>query len=495
MEAVFLKLVNLSLAAGWLVLAVLVLRLAFRRAPRWAFCLLWGLVALRLVCPVSPRSPLSLIPSAQPLPPEILCTARPQIDSGFDVVDRAVNPILAQALAPSPAASANPTQIWSFLLARVWLVGVAAMGGYALVSYVRLKRRVATATRLRDNIRQSEGAAVPFVLGMVHPVIYLPYGLAEEDLTHVIAHEQAHICRRDHWWKGLGFLLLSVYWFHPLLWVAYVVFCRDMERACDERAVRTMGKEERRGYSAALLHCSVRGQRTGACPLAFGEVGVKERVRAIMEYRPTTRRRMASALAVCAVAAVCFLTHPPARRVFLAGESGASGPDPRRTVAWIAELERLESASQLCVNGDQAPLRLTAGLRWEDGQAVRFFYGRNGATYSARLWWSAAEDRYRVTEAEPWPEQSRVFSLQTYLEALRYLPREAVEALAPGAAGYSVTLAEEGTPESLPGSISYHANGVGETEGWYIHLEVLPRYEGAGGPEGDALHLFYGEAE
>ena len=182
MEAVFLKLVNLSISAGWLVLAILVLRLVFRKAPRWTFCLLWGLVALRLVCPFSVKSALSLIPSAQTLPREILYTAAPRIDSGVAAIDGAVNPILGKVMAPAAAASANPTQVWSFILAWAWAVGVAVMALYALVSFLLLKRRVATATLLRENIRQSERVDSPFVLGLVRPVIYLPYRMAEEEL-------------------------------------------------------------------------------------------------------------------------------------------------------------------------------------------------------------------------------------------------------------------------------------------------------------------------
>ena len=217
MEAVFLKLVNLSIAAGWLVLAVMVLRLVLRKAPKWIFCLLWALVALRLVCPVSIESALSLIPSAQTLPPEILYTAAPQINSGIPAINSAVNPVLDQSMTPVPGASVNPTQVWSFLLSCVWIAGVAIMALYALVSYWLIKRRVATATLLRENIKQSEYVDSPFVLGLFRPVIYLPYGMAEDDRAYVVAHERAHIRRKDHWWKPLGFLLLSVYWFNPLL--------------------------------------------------------------------------------------------------------------------------------------------------------------------------------------------------------------------------------------------------------------------------------------
>lgn len=310
MEELFLTLVNLSLTASWLVLAVLVLRLLLRKAPRWSFCLLWGLVALRLMFPFSLESPFSLVPSTQPLPREILHTATPQIQSGIPAVNSAVNPILQEALAPAAGASVNPTQVWSFLLSQIWLAGMVVLLLYALISWLLLKRQLATATLLEDNIRQSEQVGSPFVLGLFRPVIYLPYHIAEEDLTYVLAHERTHIRRLDHWWKLLGFVLLAVYWFHPLMWVAYLLFCRDLEGACDEKAIRALNQEERRGYSTALLNCSIRRRPVAPCPLAFGEAGVKSRVKAVMHYKKPAFWVVVIALIACMGAAVCFLTTP-----------------------------------------------------------------------------------------------------------------------------------------------------------------------------------------
>ena len=311
MEALFLKLVNLSLTAGWLVLAVVVLRLIFRKAPRWIFCALWGLVALRLICPVSVESVLSLIPSAEPLPQDIIYTATPHIDSGIEMVDRVVNPILMDSLgAAGPLTSANPTQIWSFILAHVWVIGAAAMLLYALASFLLLKRRVSTATLLQKGVKQSERVVSPFVLGIFRPVVYLPYGISGDDLEHVLAHEQAHIRRRDHWWKPVGFLLLSVYWFNPLMWVAYVLLCRDIEAACDEKVIKGMEKDLRRAYSTALLNCSVHRRSIAACPLAFGETGVKSRIRNVMNYKKPAVWMILLAVVVAIIAAVCLLTNP-----------------------------------------------------------------------------------------------------------------------------------------------------------------------------------------
>ncbi len=310
MEALFLKIINLSLTASWLVLAVLLFRLLFRKAPKWIYCLLWGLVGLRLLIPFSPESIFSLVPSAAPLPDEIIYTAHPTINSGITIIDSAVNPILSQSLTPSAGASANPTQIWSAALSVLWVVGVAVMLLYTLISYALLRRRVATATKLRDTIKESEKVDSPFVLGIIRPTIYLPYQMNEADREYVIAHEQAHIRRGDHLYKPLGFLLLSVYWFNPVLWVAYVLLCRDIEGACDEKVIAEMETDQRRAYSTALLNCSVHRRRIAACPLAFGEVGVKERVKGVMFYQKPAFWLVCLAVLACVAVALCFMTNP-----------------------------------------------------------------------------------------------------------------------------------------------------------------------------------------
>lgn len=300
----------MSLTASWLVLAVAAVRLLFRKTPKWILCLLWGLVALRLVCPVSLESTLSLVPSAEPLPPEIIDTAWPEIHSGIPAVDAAVNPVLEASLTPEGLTSANPTQIWSFLFSRVWVLGMGVMLLYTLVSYLLLKRRVCTAVPLEKGVKQSEFVDSPFVLGIYRPVIYLPFGLAEGDLAYVLAHERAHIRRHDHWWKPMGFLLLSVYWFNPVMWVAYILLCRDIEAACDEKVIRDLEPDGRRAYSTALLNCSVHRRRIAACPLAFGEAGVKARIQNVMNYKKPAFWMILTALLLSAGVAVCFLTDP-----------------------------------------------------------------------------------------------------------------------------------------------------------------------------------------
>ena len=312
MAAVFLKLLNLSISASWLVLAVLALRLVLRRAPKWVNVLLWGMVALRLMLPFSVESALSLIPSAETVSPAVVqFDPAPTITSGVSVIDNAVNPALSEHFAAAPTASVNPLYVWTEIAGWVWLIGLGAMLLYALVSYLRLRRRVSVSLPIQDHIYLCDAISSPFILGVVKPRIYLPSGLDEVQRQNVLAHEQAHLARRDHWWKPLGFALLAVYWFNPVLWLAYTLLCRDIELACDERVIRTMDESAVKTYSTVLLACSMPRKAVITCPLAFGEVGVKERVRNALHYKKPAFWVVAASVAVCVVVAVCFLTDPP----------------------------------------------------------------------------------------------------------------------------------------------------------------------------------------
>ena len=312
MAAVFLKLLNLSISASWLVLAVLVLRLVSKRSPKWVNVLLWGIVALRLVLPFSIESALSLIPSAETVSPAaVQFDPAPTITSGVSVIDNAVNPSLSEHFAAVPTASVNPLYVWAYLAGWVWLIGLGAMLLYALVSYLRLRRRVSVSLPVQDHIYLCDAIPSPFILGVVKPHIYLPSGLDEVQRQNVLAHEQAHLARRDHWWKPLGFALLAVYWFNPVLWLAYTLLCRDIELACDERVIRTMDESAVKTYSTVLLACSMPRKAVITCPLAFGEVGVKERVRNALHYKKPAFWVVAASVTVCVVVAVCFLTDPP----------------------------------------------------------------------------------------------------------------------------------------------------------------------------------------
>ena len=311
MNELFLKIINMSISASWLVLAVLIFRLILKKVPKWVNVLLWGIVAIRMICPFSFESALSLIPSAETIPLDIEMAAKPTIDSGVPAINSVVNPVLSSFAPPQHVlTSANPLQIWIPILNIIWLVGVSTFLLYTAVSYWRLRRKVDTSVRYKDNIFQSENVGSPFVLGIIKPRIYLPFNMNGQDLEHVVAHEQAHIRRRDHWWKPLGFLLLTIHWFNPLMWLAYVLLCRDIELACDEKVIKELDNEQRADYAQALVVCSVNRPMIAACPLAFGEVGVKDRVKSVMNYKKPAFWVIIIAVIACVIVAVCFLTNP-----------------------------------------------------------------------------------------------------------------------------------------------------------------------------------------
>ena len=300
--------VNRSISAGWIVLVVIFLRRIFQNAPKQITLTFWWIVALRLVIPFSIESAFSLIPSEQSILPEKLYGSGQMVNTGVDVIDRVVSPAVDAALTQS--ISAGQLRSWTEGLAIVWLSGVMVLMVYGLLSYRRLVYRVNTAVKVRDNIYCSEYAKSPFVLGFRQPKIYLPFHLSEKIQTHVIAHEQEHIYRSDHQIKAAGFLLLSVYWFNPLLWLAYVLLCRDIEYACDEQVISKLQPEQRAEYAEALLSCSVPRRGVAACPIAFGEQGVKGRIVNVLNYRKAGQGLILLAAAACVVVAVAFLTSP-----------------------------------------------------------------------------------------------------------------------------------------------------------------------------------------
>ena len=319
MSELFLRLLNMSINAGWLVLVVLLARQLLKHVPKAIHVGLWALVGIRLLLPVSFESVLSLLPSAQTVPTDILSTESPKIESGVPVINEVINPVIDGAFAPVAGDSVNPMQTFTGIAANVWVVGMVLMMIYAFMSYLTLWQKVREAVPETDGssslgrgkIRYSDLISTPFILGIIRPRIYLPLSLSGEDKVYVIAHENMHLKRRDHWWKPLGYLLLSVYWFNPLLWVAYILLCRDIELACDEKVIREMDVQERKAYSNALINSSASRRLITACPLAFGEVGVKERIKSVLHYKKPQLWIIVVGVVTCIAVAVCFLSDPP----------------------------------------------------------------------------------------------------------------------------------------------------------------------------------------
>ncbi len=315
MGAVFLKVLNMSITAGWFILAVLCIRLLFRKIPKWMNCLLWGVVAIRLICPFSIESPFSILSSTEPIKSSAVVEGEvrndiPSIDSRLTIVQNTINPMLTETFAYNESDSVAPLQVVTFAAGLVWCCGMVLLIICAMGSVVKLHKLVNEAVCVRENIYICDAVKSPFILGIFRPRIYFSSALREREMDYILAHESAHLKRKDHWWKALGYLLLCIHWFNPLCWVAYSLLCKDIELACDEKAAKNMTFHEKKEYAKVLLSCAGQRSLVMVCPLAFGEVGVKERVKSVLNYKKPTVWIMMATAAVFVILAVCFLTNP-----------------------------------------------------------------------------------------------------------------------------------------------------------------------------------------
>ena len=315
MGAVFLKVLNMSITAGWFILAVLCIRLLFRKIPKWMNCLLWGVVAIRLICPFSIESPFSILSSTEPIKSSAVVEGEvrndiPSIDSRLTIVQNTINPMLTETFAYNESDSVAPLQVVTFAASLVWCCGMVLLIICAMGSVVKLHKLVNEAVCVRENIYICDAVKSPFILGIFRPRIYFSSALREREMDYILAHESAHLKRKDHWWKALGYLLLCIHWFNPLCWVAYSLLCKDIELACDEKAAKNMTFHEKKEYAKVLLSCAGQRSLIMVCPLAYGEVGVKERVKSVLNYKKPTLWIMIATAAVLVILAVCFLTNP-----------------------------------------------------------------------------------------------------------------------------------------------------------------------------------------
>ena len=406
MNRIFSTLLTMSIDATWLILIVILLRLLLKQAPKWVNCVLWGFVGLRLLCPFVPESRFSLMPGV----------FRMQNRYG-SAVDQtfAQSPVVGGNLSQTVTDGAGaagltgiPTgagtvatgfggELFQQILSVgsiLWLIGVLVMLGYAVYSYLRVRRQVSEAIWLRDNLWICDQVKSPFILGLFRPKIYLSSGMEEAQLPYVIAHEQAHLRRGDQWWKPLGFVLLMIHWHNPFVWVAYILFCRDLELACDESAVRDLTLEERKSYSYALLFCSMQRRLVTVCPLAFGEVGVKKRVKEVLNYKKPSFWILLAAVVVCVIVAVCFLTNPKdGTTVVLTNEAGNSEADTatnaalEQAAAKQEEVEQLKESlaaqqESLAEGLDTAKQENTTGIYVENSSYSGFFAAKGYVAYA-----------------------------------------------------------------------------------------------------------------
>lgn len=413
MEAILLKLINMSMVANYIVISIVFLRLYcrffFKSAPKWIICASWLFVGVRLVCPFSIESSLSDMPG-EVIPSGILVTRQGAIDSGVDFVNGGRYSMLADALTPKPTQGVTPMQIVSV----VWIVGITLMLAYALVSTLRLRLRLREGVRLHDNIYICDHIPVPFVLGIFRPRIYLPSSLRPADAEYVIAHERAHLRRRDHIWKWIAYLLLTVYWFNPFIWLAYILLCRDIEFACDERVIRELGEQVKQPYAVALINCSIRRHTGLAYPLAFGEVGVKARVKNVLNYKKPILAVTVALAVILIIGGVSWLTDPPAD-VMGVDSDVASSVRAALDEAHVGYTE-LKSPSRF-LSGE------VRALRTADDSTVIFYVYENPD--------AAADDAQNVSSdglsvTVPDGEQKRTYSIDWVSEPRWYLWRDTV---------------------------------------------------------------------
>ncbi|MCR4584583.1 MAG: M56 family metallopeptidase [Lachnospiraceae bacterium] len=371
MSGMFLKILNLTWSASWLILAVLIVRAVLKKAPGWVSCLLWGLVAIRLICPVSIESAFSLLPGTGVVTETADMQAR--IDTGIAVINNTLNPAMAAAYDSAGKTGVNKLQAVISAASFIWIAGMAVMFLYSLISWISIRRKVGAAVKIKDNILACDEVKTPFILGLIRPRIYVPSGLKDEKLELVCAHEKAHLSRCDHWWKPLGFALLSVYWFNPLCWIAYILLCRDIEAACDEKVIRDKDREYMAAYSQTLLDLSVSGKLITACPLAFGETGVKSRIKGILNYKKPGFWIILTAMIACIVVAVCFLTNPKKNETDMQAEG-------------IVVPEETNTAEEI-----NAPENMDVNYTYENGEYVVTDEDGNKKTYKYKKWVSGRD--------------------------------------------------------------------------------------------------------
>ena len=305
----FVELINESIIAGGLILAVILVRLICKNAPKRLRCALWGLVGVLLICPFSIESDFSMVLSTEIIDISTYDT-RPYITTGISAVDTKINGLIEEHYLEKTDKPGEPIFYTMTTLKSVWKIGMAVLAGYSLLAYLRLRRRVLTAMKVEEDVWICDEIKSPFVFGLFRPRVYLPSALEASYQEYVIAHERAHIRHLDHWWKLIGFAILVIHWFNPMVWIAYVLLCRDIELACDERVVRELDFEEKKAYSEALLDCSISGGRIAIGPLAFGEINVKNRIKTVLTYRKPALWMMFVVVAFGMVLAIGFLTTP-----------------------------------------------------------------------------------------------------------------------------------------------------------------------------------------
>ena len=506
----FPNILNMSLTASVAIVFVMLLRLLLKKAPKVISYALWGVVLFRLLCPVSFESEISLFglfetptvdatdrtSMVEYIPSNIVHTENPEVVLPVPGVGDVITEALPKG---EEQLRADPLEGPIFIATYVWWGGILVMAIYGFLTWLQLRRRLVTASPLRENIYLADDIDSPFVMGLIHPKIYLPSEMDQREQSYIILHEQHHIRRLDHIVKALAFVALCIHWFNPLVWVAFILSGKDMEMSCDEAVVRKLGTEIRADYTASLLSLATGKRIIAGMPLAFGEGNTKGRIKNLANWKKPAFWVVLVAVVACITLTIGLLTNPPAEREFPINGENVSDLDTDRLLEKIADAENLEDTSMLCVNADNFDLMFTPEFDWANDGAIRFFYTKNQKTYSAQIRMFHDENKYFITDRSDWIEQERIFKLKYYLDALKYIPQEEVRQLSHDADGYSVMQVDYGVPEDFDRVVTYSSQGTMELDGWYIHLIVQPLHEledGSYNGSGDeVIHLFYGHQD
>ncbi len=510
LDTVFMRVLDMTRTGSLVILAVLVARLLLKKAPKVFSYGLWAVVLFRLLCPVSLEAPVSVIPDIRPVSESYTLAEVPVSPLGagtaaLQAVGDAVNGGLGIQQIPTTMPDGNGGvayvqslwwEVWVLVGQYIWLAGLVCMGIHAVISYARLKKQLLTASPLGENIYMADGIASAFVLGLLRPRIYLPSALEKKEQSYILLHEQHHIRRLDHFFKALGFLALCVHWFNPLVWLAFVLAGKDMEMSCDEAVIRKLGEGVRGDYAASLLSLATGRRILVGMPLAFGEGDPKSRIRNLANWKKPTAWILVISLVLCLAVALVLLTNPMASRSVAMDGKNVADLEPEKIVSQILRIHRLEDLSEVRISPENFEIQLTGDFDWYESPAVSFFFYKDKACYGAQLRIFPEENRFYVTQQEQIPAPDREYLFLYYLQALQYLPKEQIGSISSHADSYIVTMMEDGTPADFDTSVTYTSRGVGEIDGWFIHLRVLPMYSAPdGGYTGKGekeIHLFFG---
>lgn len=498
-EKIFLQILNMSFTACFVIILVLIARLFLKKSPKVLSYALWGVVLFRLICPFSFESMFSLLPAkTNPISQDIVYAPIPTIDTGIPAINHTVNQLLPAA---TPAASVNPLQIWVFIGSAVWLLGIAILLIYSISSLLKLQKRLKNAVHKKDNIYLAEHLDTPFVMGIIRPKIYLPISLTEGEKRYILLHEQMHIKRFDHVVKIVSFFLLCLHWFNPLVWMAFFISGKDMEMSCDEAVIKQLGNDVKKEYSSSLLTLTTGKHIIGGSPLAFGEGDTKGRIKNVLNYKKPAFWVVIISFLIVVVLGFGLATNQKTNRSFEMSGNHLSDLQPAEIVRDIATIVKADTRD-IEISPDNFGLTVSSDFSWIKDEAIRILYVKNGKPWNAsQLSIFIDDSEFFVTEPSNWVAyEGEVFSLQAYLEALKYLPQKEIASLCKeNPQRYAIELSENDGKLNADRCLYYNKDGITENNGWHIRLDIQPLYEdnesSFTGVGTDIIHVYYSSQE